>query len=86
MGLITLDQQRLGEGLDSATRGTAGLTVGSAQGAVGHTAGGLKGLFSNLTGRTALQVWDEGIPARYQAVMQQAQEELEEMPYPPLTH
>ena len=85
MGLITLDKQRLGEGLDSATRGTAGLTVGSVQGAGGHTTGGLKGFFSNLTGRSSLQAWDKGIPARYQEVMEQAQAELAGMPYPPVT-
>ena len=85
MGLITFDKQRLGEGLDSATRGTASLTAGSVQGAGGHTTGGLKGLFSNLTGKTALQAWDKGIPVRYQAAMEQAQEELAGMPYPPVT-
>jgi hypothetical protein len=83
-GLVTVDKQQLGEGIVDATKGAAGLTADSVQGA-GSTAGdGLKGSFSDLKGDVVLQAWDDEIPTRHQAAMQQAQKALAEMPYPPV--
>ena len=84
-GVVTLDRQKVKKGLVGSTKGTVDLTVDSVQGA-GHTTGdGIKSSFSDLKGDDALQAWNEGIPARYQTVMQLAKEKIVKMPYPPVT-
>lgn len=80
-GLVTLDQKQVEKGLVTTTEGTVDLALGSAKDA----GSGLELSVSNLTGDAALQAWEKGIPTRYQAAMQQAQEALAEMPYPPVT-
>ena len=40
---------------------------------------------SDLKGDGRIPAWDKGIPTRYQAAMQQAQDALAKMPYPPVT-
>jgi hypothetical protein len=40
---------------------------------------------SGLTGQAMLRSWDEGIRVRHQEAMQQAQDALAKMPYPPVT-
>ena len=84
-GLVTRDRQQLREGLVGSTKGSADLAMDSVEGAGSAAGGGLKGSVSDLKGDTALRAWDEDIPARYQTAMQQAQEALVKMHYPPVT-
>lgn len=82
-GVARRDQQGMREGLAGSIKDTVGLTLGSAQdtGAAAH--GGLKKSFSRLSGNDRLQTWNQGIPVRFQAAMQQAKDALAKMPYPP---
>ncbi|MBC2717934.1 MAG: AsmA family protein [Desulfobacteraceae bacterium] len=84
-GVATLDRQELSEGLVGSTRGTVGLTFDSVKGAGSAVGGGVESSVSELKGDTRVQAWDEGIPTRNQEAIQQAQEALAKMPYPPVT-
>jgi len=84
-GIVTLDRKNLKEGLTHITRDTVGLTAESVGGAGTAAGGGLQNSVSDLRGNATLQAWDNGIPQRYQAAMDQAKEALAQMPYPPVT-
>ena len=84
-GLVTLDQKDLEEGLTDITKGSVAITADSVKRTGTAAGGGLQDSFSDLKGDDVLQAWDNGIPARYQAAMKQAEDALANMPYPPVT-
>jgi hypothetical protein len=84
-GLATLDAKQVEKGLVSSTVGTIDLSLGTVGGAGSAAGGGLDKSVSDLTGESAVQAWDKGIPARYQTAMSRAKAALAKMPYPPVT-
>ncbi len=84
-GLVKLDEKELREGLVGATQNTAGLVAKSAQGTGAAAGGSVQRSVADLKGDARVQAWDAGIPTRHQAAMQQAQEALAKMLYPPVT-
>jgi hypothetical protein len=84
-GLATLDAKQVEKGLVDSTVGTIDLSLDAVGGAGSAAGGGVGQSVSDLTGTAAVQAWNNGIPTRYQKAMQQAQEALAKMPYPPVT-
>jgi hypothetical protein len=84
-GLATLDAKQVEKGLVSSTVGTIDLSMGAVGGAGSAAGGGLDKSVSDLTGESAVQAWDKGIPERYQTAMSRAKAALAKMPYPPVT-
>lgn len=84
-GLATLDKEKVKEGIKDSTKDTVKITSGTIQGSGSAAKGGVGRSVSGLKGDAQLQAWSEGIPERFQAAMQQAQEALAKMPYPPVT-
>ena len=84
-GMAALDAEQMGKGIHASTMGTVDLSLDSAKSAGSAAGGGVDKSVSDLTGAAAVKAWDKGIPTRYQTAMQQAQEAIEKMPYPPVT-
>jgi hypothetical protein len=84
-GIATLDTKQVKKGVVGSTAGTIDLSMESVKGAGGAAGSGVDQSVSDLTGSAAVQAWNKGIPTRYQTAMQQAQEALAKMPYPPVT-
>ena len=82
-GVVTLDLGEVGEGLKGATKESLNITAGSIKKAGTDAGQGLEGSVSDLKGDKRVSAWDDQIPARYEAYMQQAREALSKMPYPP---
>jgi hypothetical protein len=84
-GLVTLDERRMEKGLLGTTKDTLDQTVDSIIDTGAAAGGGMQRSVSGLTGQAMLRSWDEGIRVRHQEAMQQAQDALAKMPYPPVT-
>lgn len=82
-GLVTLDQQQLSHGLVGTSKGTLDIGYNSVAKSGNAATGGLKGSYQNLDGSNALQAWNDGIEARYENSMLQAESALLQMAYPP---
>jgi hypothetical protein len=82
-GLVTLDSGEVGKGLQGATKESLAITAGSLKEAGTDAGHSLGDSVSDLTGDDRVRAWDSQIPARYEAVMEQAREFLSKMPYPP---
>ena len=82
-GALTLDQQKMKEGIKGSTVDTAKLTSDTVKDSGSAAGGSLKQSASELKGDNQLQAWDDGIPERFQTAMQEAEEDLTNMPFPP---
>ena len=84
-GLLTLDHKKVKSGLVDATAGTIGDSLYAVEG-TGDIAGlGLDRSLSRLTGKAAVQQWEQDIAQRFQTAMQGARKALSNMAYPPVT-
>jgi hypothetical protein len=85
LGLVTLDKDKVKEGVSRTTEGTVDITMDSFDKS-GEAAGrSLKDSASGLKGQARIDAWDQEIPTRYQSYMQEMRKFLAEMPYPPIT-
>lgn len=83
--MATLGSRELKKGLKGATKDTGDLVAASADDTGKAVGGSMTSSVSDLKGDERVQAWDEGISIRHQTAMQQAQEALVKMPYPPVT-
>jgi hypothetical protein len=84
LGLVTLDKDKVKEGVSRTTEGTVDITMDSFDKS-GEAAGrSLKDSASGLKGQARIDAWDQEIPTRYQSYMQEMRKFLAEMPYPPI--
>ena len=82
-GLITADVGRVAEGVVGTTKGTVSETFGTVKDAGSAAGSGVKGGVSDLAGGGTVFAWDQKIPERHKAAMQDAEARLEKMVYPP---
>ncbi len=83
-GLLTLDGEEFREGLEGATGDTMSLTTDSVEGAQSAAGHGLDDSIDGMAGHARVRAWEMAVPERYLQIMQQAQEMLARMPYPPV--
>jgi hypothetical protein len=85
VGLLTLQKEKVKEGVSGSTTGTVDITKNSVKKS-GNVAGdSLKRSGTGLKGQERIDAWDQEIPNRYQEYMQHAHNVLADMPYPPVT-
>jgi hypothetical protein len=82
-GAVTLDQQKLKQGIKGTTVDTVKLSSDTVRDSGSVTRKSLEQSASQLKGHTQLEAWDDGIAERFQKAMQAAEEDLANMPFPP---
>lgn len=86
VGLLTLDTEKIEEGLTGSVGGTVEGSMETVKGASRAAGSGIIESASELTGSSAIQRWEKETAARFQTAMQHARQSLAKMPYPPVTN